>query len=644
MTVLVAVTQSDEVATLIAWGLRVARAEETKLAVVVVQRQRGQLAAAEKVPSVLPAGAEPESAVLAAVRQELAVRRDRPEGAMDASGKGQVPRLWRLRHERPIEALVELVAEVDADLLIAGERIMQAAAAAASAGGEPLSHMLLRDCPCRLLLLRGGDSLDGPAEVTSALADSDAAVQRTGVLVPVAGGVHGRQALRLAAKLLTSGADRCDALYVQPPGPPEAEDVGRVHLRRCLREAGVAEAGFGELVRVDQRPRQVIGELAAQYALVMVGASDRLAIGRALHGTVPAQLLAGATGTTVAVLRRAEPVHARWLRLIEEFIQARLPQLDRDARVDLTERLQDGSRAGVDFILLILLATVIAGLGLIADSTAVVVGAMLVAPLMTPIVGAGLAVVQGNRHLVQVALRSIGIGFLLALAVGYLLGLVTGLPELTDELQSRGRPGVLDLFVAFFSGVAAAYALSRPNLSAALPGVAIAAALVPPIATVGIALADGHWYVAEGAALLFTTNVVAIILGAAGALAAVGLRPATSQGRVPAWVPRLLVALLLGLAVLLVPLIWWPLRWPEAALPQLDAAVDDWLDDHPGWCAWDLRAEEVDGRLQCTVFLGADQQPDQAQVDELRQRLHAGCRRAVDLRLVVTPVLESRAE
>jgi hypothetical protein len=113
---------------------------------------------------------------------------------------------------------------------------------------------------------------------------------------------------------------------------------------------------------------------------------------------------------------------------------------------------------------------------------------------------------------------------------------------------------LLDMAVAFFSGMAAAYCMGRPTLSAALPGVAIAAALLPPIATTGIALAIGEMMIARGAALLFMTNVVAIILGAAFSLYAGGVRPYRGEGPLPIWVRGTFLSLILTAAVLAVPL------------------------------------------------------------------------------------------
>ena len=208
---------------------------------------------------------------------------------------------------------------------------------------------------------------------------------------------------------------------------------------------------------------------------------------------------------------------------------------------------------------LISLSTGIASFGLLQNSPAVVIGAMLVAPLMTPMVGAGLALVQDNVVLAKEAARSILFGFLTALLIGVLVGQLFGwvLPggRLTSELLARGGPNALDLGVALLSGLAAAYAIGRPSLSGALPGVAIAAALVPPISTAGISLARGHLANARGAALLFGTNLVAIVLGAAITFLLVGVRPRTAkQGKRRYWVRRIVVGLVLVLGVLAIPL------------------------------------------------------------------------------------------
>ncbi|MEM7457155.1 MAG: DUF389 domain-containing protein, partial [Planctomycetota bacterium] len=221
----------------------------------------------------------------------------------------------------------------------------------------------------------------------------------------------------------------------------------------------------------------------------------------------------------VALLREAVPLHSRmWSRFLAK-VRGVVPQMEREGRMDLVRQLDTSSRFNFDFVVLISLSTAIAGLGLIDNSAAVVIGAMLVAPLMTPLVGTGFSLAQGNVVLVRTALRSVALGFAVAFGIGILLGLlIPGIApdgHLNNELSARCEPNLLHLLVALISGIAAAYANGRKDLVSALPGVAIAAALVPPIATSGIAFSIGQFKLAGGASLLFFTNIVAIILGTA---------------------------------------------------------------------------------------------------------------------------------
>jgi uncharacterized hydrophobic protein (TIGR00271 family) len=193
------------------------------------------------------------------------------------------------------------------------------------------------------------------------------------------------------------------------------------------------------------------------------------------------------------------------------------------------------------------LSTLIAGGGLIQNSPAVVIGAMLVAPLMTPLLGAGLALVHANRVLFAGTITTVARGFVVAFVLGVLLGLLVP-HDLTDEMLARGSPGVFDLAVAFVGGIAAAYATGRPNLLSALPGVAIAASLVPPIATSGLAVATADVRLASGAALLFLSNILAIVMGTAVSFWAVGIRQSHKHGAFKNW-PNIAGGVLLLIAV-----------------------------------------------------------------------------------------------
>ena len=141
----------------------------------------------------------------------------------------------------------------------------------------------------------------------------------------------------------------------------------------------------------------------------------------ALFGTLPDKMLED-EGTSVAVVRGAWSLFDRVRTRTERWLDLAIPQLDRSERVALAARIEDGSTWNLDFILLISLSTAIAALGLVTGSAAVVIGAMLVAPLMMPLLGASLALVQGNRRLILDASRAIVLGFVMALLIGLLIG------------------------------------------------------------------------------------------------------------------------------------------------------------------------------------------------------------------------------
>ncbi len=160
--------------------------------------------------------------------------------------------------------------------------------------------------------------------------------------------------------------------------------------------------------------------------------------------------------------------------------------------------------------LLLLLAGVIAAAGVVADSTATVIGAMIVAPLMVPILGSVVAVVLADRdNLVRCAGLVAG-GAAAVVAIGWLIGLLVQSPVVAAtnaQVASRVSPRLIDLVAALATGAVGSIALARDDISDTLPGVAIAISLVPPLAVVGLTLESGAPDQALGALLLFATNV-----------------------------------------------------------------------------------------------------------------------------------------
>lgn len=173
--------------------------------------------------------------------------------------------------------------------------------------------------------------------------------------------------------------------------------------------------------------------------------------------------------------------------------------------------------SGVDhswiYYLMLLMAGLIALLGLLTNSVAVVIGAMLISPLMGPIISSGLAVTIGDLPLARRAFRTITISVGLTILLTALITLLSPLKEPTAEILSRVRPNIYDLFVAMFSGIVGAVALcTKRNYLITATGVAVATAVIPPLSVTGYGLGTGQMLLAMGGFLLFFTNFVAIVL------------------------------------------------------------------------------------------------------------------------------------
>lgn len=184
--------------------------------------------------------------------------------------------------------------------------------------------------------------------------------------------------------------------------------------------------------------------------------------------------------------------------------------------VDLQHRLEDLSKLSIDFIALLSTSTIIATFGLFQSSAAVIIGAMIIAPLMRPLVGLALAILTSDLLLLRRAALTVLCGTITGVSIAAGLALVLHQIELTPEILARTKPTLLDLGIAFFAGAIGAYCQTKRDLADSLAGVAIAVALVPPLSVVGVGLALGQTELWQGAALLYLTNLVGITI--AGAL------------------------------------------------------------------------------------------------------------------------------
>jgi len=191
----------------------------------------------------------------------------------------------------------------------------------------------------------------------------------------------------------------------------------------------------------------------------------------------------------------------------------------------LFKNLREESQLNSTFMTLLILATMIATFGLYINSSSVIIGAMLLAPLMQPIVGVSMGLLRQDVALLSSGAKSIAVGVLAVMLTAMFIAWLLPIEQLTSEMNGRLSPTILDMFVAIVSGVAAAYAKSNEKIIGSLAGVSIAVALVPPIAVAGVGLGWGEWSMFNSAFLLFITNLVGIILAASLTFLMLGFSP-----------------------------------------------------------------------------------------------------------------------
>ncbi|MEB3356258.1 MAG: DUF389 domain-containing protein [Synechococcales bacterium] len=193
----------------------------------------------------------------------------------------------------------------------------------------------------------------------------------------------------------------------------------------------------------------------------------------------------------------------------------------RELQADLLEE----AAIDLNYIVLIVGSCAIATFGLLANSAAVIIGAMIIAPLMLPIRCMAFGALEGELDLVRKGALAVFLGTVTATLLSCTLGIITQIAEYDSEVLARSQPNLLDLGVAIMAGGISGFAKVQPKLSSALAGTAIAVALMPPICVVGLGLAQGDWALSQGAALLYVTNLLGITLACMIAFLAAGYTP-----------------------------------------------------------------------------------------------------------------------
>jgi uncharacterized hydrophobic protein (TIGR00341 family) len=195
-------------------------------------------------------------------------------------------------------------------------------------------------------------------------------------------------------------------------------------------------------------------------------------------------------------------------------------------REELYNEIEKGGRLNLNFLILVFLSTVVAAIGLLEDNVAVIVGAMVIAPLLGPNIALAFAATLGDRDLLQESLKTNLAGVTLALAMSFLIGWFWPIEVPGPEILSRTTVGFDGIVLALASGAAAVLSLTS-GVASALVGVMVAVALLPPTAALGMMLASGQPELAAGAGLLLAANVVCVNLSANLVFLIKGVRPRT---------------------------------------------------------------------------------------------------------------------
>ena len=284
------------------------------------------------------------------------------------------------------------------------------------------------------------------------------------------------------------------------------------------------------------------------------------------------------------------------------------------------------------FATLLSLSVAIASFGLLTDSTAVVIGAMLVAPLMTPIQAVAASMVMGWERRQLNSLLLVAVAALWSVLLSYFFGLLgPDRIELPNEVLSRTSPTLFDLGIALAAGAAGAYTIVRRE-SSAIPGVAVAVALVPPLAVIGITLENDEADLAAGALLLFATNLAAIVFAAAIVLLITGFAPRALLELRGHRVRRGVVIAIIAVALISIPLGIHSKQIIDDARDrhEVEEAIATWLSHDEDL---DIVTVDIDGNEVIIDIVGPRQPGQLETLDELISE-HMGDDTTVSVRWV----------
>ena len=261
------------------------------------------------------------------------------------------------------------------------------------------------------------------------------------ILVGAGPGEATDDALQWAARIAKRIDGQAHAVYIERDSSDLAMHVARRAIKRLVADSVKQFPDrVDATVIINKDVAAGLRQAAAGHQLVLLGASHHNVLHRWLFSSISEKLMGDHEGPTVAMVRPALTWSSRVSQAVARIVADTIPQLDRTKRLNLFERIQGASQWNFDFAALISLSTLIATLGLLQDSAAVVIGAMLVAPLMTPLLGIGLAITQGNSTLGRTSTRTVALGFICSYVMGWITASCVPGVVITGEVAARGSP------------------------------------------------------------------------------------------------------------------------------------------------------------------------------------------------------------
>jgi uncharacterized hydrophobic protein (TIGR00271 family) len=398
--------------------------------------------------------------------------------------------------------ILDATRELRADILLLDARLP-------AEGGAKLGTIaenVIPVSPCPVILYRPGESRT---------------VSR--IVVPIQEGREAHTASELAIALGRRLKAPVEALFLELESP-ESE----LGYWNDVKQKEATSFDQSEAIPVTQSVVRVEGPVegfllhAQEEDLAVVDINEQADWEGWLRGDSSLDALRSWPGAFLVNASGAVTLPRSWEEKVRSWLNPTVTQFEGE---ELVRDAEESSFSSLDFLVLIIISAILSAFGLILNSNAVIIGAMLVAPLMTPLIALATGLVVGNIRIMRQSAVTLLQAIFAALLVALIVGWISATSIVTSEMAARGNVTFLDMGVALASGFIGAYAKSRKDIPSALAGVAIAAALMPPLVTVGLAISFREWALAQGASLLFLTNIVSITLAAWVTFLWLGLRP-----------------------------------------------------------------------------------------------------------------------